>query len=932
MGNMMINRFNYLALCIVSLMVSGCELGNGGDSDELDSLDGTDATVSDPSNVVIRGPLLGQYPEPLAVPAEDKSLGFYDYDGVGQPRVITTDLEGGFEAMVQFGQSHIVDPNGNEAKKMPRLTAEKEALLLVTPTAAMGDVTKLSVDVYLDNQLVRTVQLDDPSKLPGSDQTNNDNRARVNYSKKAWSARLNWDEVRSGLKLRISDQQNRSGELAEEKIDFAAPGELVLNNIRIGMLTTAPQGSGHYMIHEPAKAGSDYFQTIPAAEMTVAKYEDVYLDRVMVSNGTIYDTVSNTTGDVYSGDMRGDVAKSTFSVGINLANWGVTSAGMANQNQPQLTQTVIAHHAKGNYTNGAHSHGLSGGNGMLTLYDSVGNEFSHEIGHHYGLGHYPGQNGDNHFWTSHHADSGWGYIPYRNMMRGNLIWNQTSLWTGNGIANFLNLYPHSRDSMAGGFASSSISRYTHYTGYSTFLRIQPHFDRYVWDEKSSTGYMKWNKVTRKMEEAQPKMPNSVSPVWYQAGQNYPKPRVFGKPVITILGGYDPHAQVGILYPAARSNWGNVYNLPTVTPKLEEASCWLKVQYPGSAQNIALAPTRLGSNANKLHVNLDPEDKPQSVDLYCKKANTAEVRLSNIAIPTYADSIAPAVKIGRESGYSALRKIEMASLQAELEKQASKTVVILPAASKLIYESYKQYKHELSPLAIEQLNRYEKQENVLQRLDLWINSYKTDVEAEVPAAIESLNNLVGAFGLGVDNLYDQMVSIKNNNHCLKVEKLADGSNNLYISGSSACKGDLTEKWIFDALGRIHYANDPSQCITSNGGGQKINLAECSQTNGNQVWTMKTDSSTVIQGGQCFDLGNGYLTNNRTNLLRWGCNGTAAQRWTMMTPSSSLILAKSKPLTLTVYAKHLRNIEAAKEAALKEAAAKQAAAQAEAVKSA
>lgn len=338
------------------------------------------------------------------------------------------------------------------------------------------------------------------------------------------------------------------------------------------------------------------------------------------------------------------------------------------------------------------------------------------------------------------------------------------------------------------------------------------------------------------------------------------------------------------------------------------------------QNIALAPTRLSGNANKLHVNLDPEDHPQSVDLYCKKANAMEVKLSNIVIPAYANVIAPAVKIGRENGYSALRKIEMANLQAELEKQASKPVVTLSPELQLIYASYKQYTNELSPIALQQLNRYETQENTLQRLDHWISAYKADVEAEVPAATQALTNLVNTLGLGADNLYEQMVSIKNNNHCLKVEKLANGSNNLYISGSNACKDDLTEKWIYDSLHRIHYAKDPSQCITSNGASQKITLARCSQTNTNQVWTMKPDSLAIIQDGQCFDLGNGYLTNNRANLLRWSCKATAGQRWTMMTANSSLILTKSRPLVLTVYAKYLRDVEVAKQAAAKEAATK------------
>ncbi len=33
-------------------------------------------------------------------------------------------------------------------------------------------------------------------------------------------------------------------------------------------------------------------------------------------------------------------------------------------------------------------------------------------------------------------------------------------------------------------------------------------------------------------------------------------------------------------------------------------------------------------------------------------------LSNIVIPVYSDMIKPAVKIGREAGYSALRSIEL----------------------------------------------------------------------------------------------------------------------------------------------------------------------------------------------------------------------------------------------------------------------------------
>src|SRR5690625_6310994 len=112
----------------------------------------------------------------------------------------------------------------------------------------------------------------------------------------------------------------------------------------------------HYNMLEPAKAGEDYFQTAPLSKLTIAQYEDIRLDRVMVATGEIYEKASRDEGGVYSGDMRENTAKSTFSVGINMANWGITSSGMLSQHQPQLTQTVVSHHAQEQYNNRTQIH------------------------------------------------------------------------------------------------------------------------------------------------------------------------------------------------------------------------------------------------------------------------------------------------------------------------------------------------------------------------------------------------------------------------------------------------------------------------------------------------------------------------------------------------------------------------------------------------
>lgn len=490
-------------------------------------------------------------------------------------------------------------------------------------------------------------------------------------------------------------------------------------------------------------------------------------------------------------------------------------------------------------------------------------------------------------------------------MRGNLIWNNKDLWAAStGIANFLALYPHSRDAMSGGYASSSVSRYTHYTGYSTYLKIQPHFNRYVWDKTSPTGYKKWNEVTRQMEVAQPTMQDSAAPVWYQPKQNYLRPRVFGEPVVTILGGYDPVAQVGLLYPAARSNWGNVYDLPAANTALNQDACWLNVQYPNTVTNIALAPTRLGSNANKLHVNLALADHPQKVDLYCKQVNAAAKLLSTTVIPQYATAITPAVKIGKAQGYKALRDVELPLLERELLNQAANNLIVLSPNGLMLYQAYKSYKNEMSLAAQQVLERYEEQETRWMRLNRWVNVYYDDLAKDVPAAIDALKAFIKQLGLQQDDPLAQTTLLKNNKNCLKTELTTNKKMDVYISGPSACTADDTEQWVYDSLGRIHSKAAMGQCLTGNGGSAKVTLTDCVVNNAAQVWSMDATTSAIKQSGQCLDLNSGNLVNNRQIAIRYGCSGNNNQRWTMLNQNTSLILAGATSRNIGILVKNLK----------------------------
>jgi hypothetical protein len=890
---------NTLSLCICAALLSAC--GGSSEQNKDDPIQAAKVTIMGPdANTAYLEPKKGQFSE--------NTIGFYDNDASGATREIRNDLTGSFQGMIQFAQNHTVDPSGNSVKQMPMLTSEKSALLLVTPSTSMGDVEKLNAEIYFNSRLIRRIELHEPSQIPLSDQTNSD-RSLVQYTKRAWTATLNWDEVKPGLNIRIVDPNSRkNGRLAAHSIDFAVPGELVVQSIRLGLLTSPPVSSGHYMLNEPEKAATDYFQTIPAAKLTVTKYDDMTLNKVMVASGVIYDTASESEGGYYAGDMRENTAKSTFSTGINLANWGVTSASMSSQNQPQLTQTAVVHHARGVYKNGTATHGLSGGNGILTLLDSVGNEFSHEIGHHYGLGHYPGTVNGNYFWASHHHDSGWGYMAHRNRMRGNINWGVTNL--DNRLAGtpiFNNQYAFAPDSMAGGAFSSSLSRYTHYTGYSTYHKIQPAFNKAIWDASSSTGYKLWNASTRQMDVYQPKVPSS-SVIWYNSTDgNYLKPVKFGVPVFTILGGYDPVNNVGLLYPAARGNWGNTFNLPQADTSLKAQSCWAHITYASkAAESIALSPTRLGSNANKLHINIAQSDNPQQVDLYCKKAGSQAVKLSTITIPKYETPLPEAVIVGKQYGFKALRRIELPQLERDLIANAGKPFATLSASSKILYESYKDDKSAFSPEALAELERYTVQEEKLTRLDQWLNAYRSDL-ASSNNANAALQNFVGELGFPMENPMQgatMFVMPNMSGACLKAE-ITQGATqpSIFMSGKNGCTGSDDTLWIYDAMGKIHSVKYPEYCLSGS------SLAKCNNSIANQFFDQENSGNLVLlkRGNQCLDLSSGRAPgiDGRGSLTTYSCTGGNNQKWTAMTQSTNFLLSATSSQNLPVLVKAFSN---------------------------
>lgn len=771
----------------------------------------------------------------------DESLGFYDVDAQGAPRTVRNDLSGALSGMVQFAQSHVVDPSGNAERNMPDVVTSRGAVLLFTPQTPLED-GELSVEVWLDGQKQQTLAMQAPLRIDRSDFVDAHGRPDVLYTKRAWTARLPWDVMRKGLSLRIISSDGQQGILASDRISFAAPAQLTVWGIRLGMLTDPPINDQQLMLSQPALAGTDYFQTVPIASLTVASYEDMRLDRVMVGDGSILTSASTRQGDVYSGDLREDVGKAQFSIGINLANYGVSSSRLNSQSLAQTTTQFVYHHSAGNYSNGRVLHGLSGGGAIGTLYDSTGNEWSHEIGHHYGMGHYPGcvhDKGD-YFWSAHHANSGWGHIAHRKRFRSNLAFDNPARdgLKVNGFENrqsFQGLYSYNADAMSGGWVSTDpfFSRYTHHTGY-TAQRIQNWLNRAWIDPSSSTGYSRYDASTGRVVAASP--------------EARPKPTHFGVPVFTLLGGYDPVRRTAVMYPPARANFGQVFeNLQTPSNSSMVDACWLDIlKSDGSSRLVAIAATRLdGGVANKFHVNVAQAEQPQSAALVCRQSGVTS-QLATVQFPRSANAMTAAVHVGQQAGFEALAALELPQWEQGLMAVAAQREPMPDRQTLWLTDSWRERADRLSPQAQAVLQRREAFLKRVQEFDRWMGMVTVRLQRRHEDTMVSMRQKITANGWKVgDQFVPRFTQVKGEGgQCMALKMGGDAQAvpQVVVLPATSCANESTQGWMMDARGAIRNARLPDHCLTLAPNNQ-LAMRYCDDQQLRQVW--RVSANRMIQ---------------------------------------------------------------------------------------
>lgn len=318
----------------------------------------------------------------------------------------------------------------------------------------------------------------------------------LTYATDTWSGVLPAEWILPGLTLNIQ-QGELSGELRDLKV--GAPSELLIHTIDVGML--APP-RGQFDFAKDPSAHREYFQTVPTSRMIISQYAPLFLREVMLPNGTLLTDFDPSKGDWHNGAMRQSIGKELISHGIDNANYGLHStAGEGEGSHPYAVAQLAAHNTQGKYASGLVVHGGSGGGGIVTLDNSIGNELSHEVGHNYGLGHYVGGFRGSVHRSADQNNSTWGWDADKNRFLPNfspLKSGKDACLEGQCQSPF-DGRAFGFDAMAGGAPFSRFNRFTLYTPHTATIIQQFLESKAVFAADSPTGFRKWNAGTSTME-------------------------------------------------------------------------------------------------------------------------------------------------------------------------------------------------------------------------------------------------------------------------------------------------------------------------------------------------------------------------------------------------------------------------------------------------
>ncbi|MDA9556681.1 M66 family metalloprotease [Vibrio sp.] len=449
----------------------------------------------------------------------------------------SNDLSGSFQAEISYAQVITTPQTNDKGDLRPHLAGQRDTLLMVRPLQTLSNNSTVTVTALdQSGQRLGDITLAAPSQLPNHD--NNALVTTIKYADNTWSGTLPANWMLPGLTLQITANGNTS---YLNDITIGASSELWINTLDLGIFT-APRNWFHFA--DDINRHRDYFQKIPISKLTVNNYAPMQLSRVVFADGRTITGRDPSTGGWHTGDSRQAIVKILFSHGINMANYGLnTSDGTSEKAHPYTAVQMTGTSAVVVYSNGTVKHGGSGGNGMITIDDSRKNEWSHEVGHNYGLGHYPGGFEGSVHRPPTEINSAWGWDIFQKRFIANLQWglsakNQTIPNTNQSQPPFLGQYTYNTDSMASGNSRSTITDYTLHTPYALHSIQQFLENKAILDVTSPTGYRLWNENTKAMDIHSPQVPNAQQTINSRATLDLIKDDTNGEVLRSFFTGSD----------------------------------------------------------------------------------------------------------------------------------------------------------------------------------------------------------------------------------------------------------------------------------------------------------------------------------------------------------------------------------------------------------
>ena len=564
-------------------------------------------------------------------------------------------LAGGWE----FGQTHVT--GSNETRRAPPVVAEKETLVLFTPTGGLelDPDAEVLLSVWQDEQRVGVMRVSPPGSLPSIQEQGLTTVELEPYSSEAWSATLPWNWVQEGAELRIGTEHEGGLVQAVHVFeDLGAPHAFTVTRSKIVLFGDESLNTDTVSIERLAR---DYGGVLPASEIHVVDSTDWVLDEMVVSTSEGYRMVQSEAERlaVTNESNRWSLLKHQFALRMSVANTGrglVVNQGWEGDSSPYSfgTSVVLGWVVDENgYASDIDNAGVAAGwTGWSAIWAwECGNAFTHELGHSQTLYHFTGGTAASWGIGEEYPNDGqnmsfhpWGYDTARRQFR---TWYQVG--SGGPTEGSDEGKYGKRDPMNGGEGANAVNCFPQYTGYHA-EKIQNWYEASptIREVEGEDGVYIWNDQT-----------HSYDP--YEVSSNHQEPVAIGVPTVTLigtLGGLDEDTRQ--TYPPLYSVSGNVFDMPDPADsghdaEFDGAKWFLEIHYAdGSEDRALIAVGDLAETSLMVYaLNLDARRSPTRVDLYQTQEGYPNMDLGSatlvhsrsLAVPD-GDTLPPVVSVGK----------------------------------------------------------------------------------------------------------------------------------------------------------------------------------------------------------------------------------------------------------------------------------------------